>query len=204
MKKAVTSPRHGVSAKEAIHTVAAELFAERGYSATSTREICQRAGITKPVLYYHFGNKAQLYEELVLDAYREYQREIRRASQRGRSTRERLIETLYGILAFARRKHNEYRLAVRMAVAPEEETPAIDFVEMGRADERLLTAILREGVRKGEVKGRPQQIAGAICGIAFACVMGYLLTGKPSLDRKLARDTIHLLMDGCGNESTDR
>jgi hypothetical protein len=34
--------------------------------------------------------------------------------------------------------------------------------------------------------------------------MGYLLTGKPTLDRKLARDTIHLLMDGCGNESTDR
>jgi len=204
MKKAVTSSRHGVSAKEAIRAVAAELFADRGYTATSTREICQRAGITKPVLYYHFGNKAQLYKELVLDAYREYQRDLRRASQRGRSTREKLIETLYGILAFARRKHNEYRLAVRMAVAPEEETPAIDFVEMGRADERLLTAILREGVRKGEVKGRPQQIAGAVCGIAFACVMEYLLTGKPSLDRKLARDTIHLLMDGCGKESTDR
>jgi AcrR family transcriptional regulator len=204
MKKAALYLRHGVSAKEAIRTAAAELFAERGYTATSTREICQRAGITKPVLYYHFGNKAQLYEELVLDAYREYQREVRRASQRGRSTRERLIETLHGILAFARRKDNEYRLAVRMTVAPEKETPAIDFMEMGRADERLLTAILREGVRKGEVKGRPQQIAGAMCGIAFACIMSYLLSGHPTLDRKLARDTIHLLMDGCGNKSTDR
>lgn len=204
MKKAVTSPRHDVSAKEAIHAAAAELFAERGYSATTTREICQRAGITKPVLYYHFGNKAQLYEELVLDAYREYQRELRRVSHRGHTTRERLIETLHGILVFARRRHNEYRLAVRMAVAPEEESPAIDFVEMSRADERLFTTILREGARRGEVKGRPQQIAGAICGIAFACVMGYLLTGQPALDRKLARETIDLLMDGCGKESTDR
>jgi len=192
------------TAKEAVRAAAAELFAERGFAATSTREICQRAGITKPVLYYHFGSKEELYEALVRDAFNEYSRELRRASRRGRTTREKLIETLHRMLAFARRKHNEYRLAVRMVVAPEKESPAIDFIEMSRADERLLAEILRQGVRRGEVKGKPEQIAGAICGIAFACIMGFLLVGQPVLDRALARETINLLMDGCGSKSTVR
>ncbi len=204
MKDRVRNAQRNIPAKEAIRSAAAELFAHKGYAATSTREICERAGITKPVLYYHFGNKAQLYEELVLDAFNENQKELRRAFHRGRTTREKLVEVLNGILAFARRNHNEYRLAVRMVVAPEEESPTIDFVAMSREDERLLTAVLREGVRRGEVRGKPQQIAGAICGIAFSCVMGYLLTGKPSLNRKLARDTINLVMNGCLTKYTDR
>jgi hypothetical protein len=91
-----------------------------------------------------------------------------------------------------------------MVVAPEKESPAIDFIEMSRADERLLAEILRQGVRQGEVKGKPEQIAGAACGIAFAYIMGFLLRGEPSLDRTLVRDTVNLLMDGCGRKPTDR
>jgi TetR/AcrR family transcriptional regulator len=190
--------------KLAIRAAAAELFAEKGYAATSTREICEHAGITKPVLYYHFGSKEQLLESLVEDTFNEYQRGLRRAARRGRSTRERLLEVLQAMFAFTRHNHNEYRMAVRMVVAPESETPEIDFLEMSRADERLLSEVLREGVRKGEIRGKPEQIAGAICGIAFACVMGYLLTGTPPLDRGNARDIIDLLLDGCARKSTAR
>jgi TetR/AcrR family transcriptional regulator len=186
-------------AKESLRRAAAELFARKGYAASSTREICQRAGVTKPVLYYHFGNKAQLCEELLMDAANEYHRGLCHASHRGHSAREKLIGVLNAIFAFARRKHNEYRLAVRMVVAPEEESPTIDFVAISRADERLLTEVLREGVRKGEVKGRPRQIASALYRIAFSCVLGHVLTGTPSLDRKLARDTVNLVLEGGGS-----
>ena len=37
--------------------VAEELFAERGFAATSMDELAQRAGVTKPVVYDHFGSK---------------------------------------------------------------------------------------------------------------------------------------------------
>lgn len=204
MRTSRDSAQRRLPAKESIRAVAAELFAHKGYAATSTREICERAGITKPVLYYHFGNKAQLYEDLVFDAFNEMQKGLRRALHPDHTTHERLTEVLNAILAFARRNHNEYRLAVRMVVAPEKESPTIDFVAMSRADERALTDVLREGVRRGEVRGRPQQIAGAICGIAFSYIMGYLLTGKPSLGRKLARDTINLVTKGCWKQYTDR
>ena len=57
--------------RQAIRDAAIELFSEKGYAATTTREICQRAGITKPVLYYYFGSKEQLFREVVLDACNE-------------------------------------------------------------------------------------------------------------------------------------
>ena len=40
------------------------LFAEKGYTATGTQEIIDAAGVSKPVLYHHFGSKAGLFERL--------------------------------------------------------------------------------------------------------------------------------------------
>ena len=39
---------------------AVRLFATKGYPATSTREIVEAAGVTKPMLYYYFQNKEGL------------------------------------------------------------------------------------------------------------------------------------------------
>jgi AcrR family transcriptional regulator len=45
--------------------VAAKLFAERGYEATSVREIVEAAGVAKPTLYYHFQSKEGLASALL-------------------------------------------------------------------------------------------------------------------------------------------
>jgi TetR/AcrR family transcriptional regulator len=202
------SKRHNVvqhdSPKEAIRNAAAKLFAEKGFAATSTREICEQAGVTKPVLYYHFGNKEQLYEELVLDTFNEYQKELRRASRRARTAPEKLTEILSAMFSYARHRHDYWRMGFRMVFAPEKESPNIDLVEMSRADERLLTEVVREGIRKGEMKGKPDKIAGAIVGMTTIHIMSFLLTGRPPLDRTVARDVINLLMRGCGRAATER
>lgn len=191
-------------AKEAIRNAAAELFAEKGFAATSTREICQRAGVTKPVLYYHFGNKEQLYEELVLDTFNEYQKELRRATLHGRTPREKLVEVLTAIFGFMRRNRALSRMAMRMVFAPEGESPAINYLELGQVVEKVLAEVVREGVRRGKIKGQAEAIAGAIHGIAMACAQGFLLMGQPTLDRTLARNVIDLIMDGCARKSTER
>lgn len=41
--------------------VAEEIFAKKGYVATSTREIAEAVGVTKGLLFYHFRTKQQLY-----------------------------------------------------------------------------------------------------------------------------------------------
>ena len=40
-----------------IARAAARLFAERGYDATSVREIVEAAGVAKPTMYYYFRSK---------------------------------------------------------------------------------------------------------------------------------------------------
>ena len=58
--------------------VAAELFAERGFRATTTADLADAAGITEPVLYRHFKSKRDLFITLldqvgeeVIDTWRE-------------------------------------------------------------------------------------------------------------------------------------
>ena len=53
--------------KSQLLDVAVELFAERGFHATSMEDIAEAAGVTKPVVYQHFPSKRALYREL-LDA----------------------------------------------------------------------------------------------------------------------------------------
>ena len=53
---------------------AARVFAEHGFSGASLREISERSGVSKPVIYYHFGSKEGLYsavKRLLLDEYKE-------------------------------------------------------------------------------------------------------------------------------------
>ena len=45
--------------------VALERFAANGFHGTSMEEIADAAGVTKPVLYQHFGSKRTLYLELL-------------------------------------------------------------------------------------------------------------------------------------------
>jgi AcrR family transcriptional regulator len=55
----------GESTRARILHVALELFAARGFAATSTRELSDRLGFTKPALYYHFRTKDDLLAALI-------------------------------------------------------------------------------------------------------------------------------------------
>jgi AcrR family transcriptional regulator len=51
--------------KSKVFRAAADLFSEKGYYNVSVREICDAAGVTKPVLYYYFKDKEDLLESLL-------------------------------------------------------------------------------------------------------------------------------------------
>jgi len=50
---------------EQLLDLAERLFAERGFHAASMDELARRAGVSKPVIYDHFGSKEQLFATCV-------------------------------------------------------------------------------------------------------------------------------------------
>ncbi|WP_197285031.1 TetR/AcrR family transcriptional regulator [Sciscionella sediminilitoris] len=55
----------GVQRRTQLLDVARSLFAEKGFEATSIEEIAARAGVSKPVVYEHFGGKEGVYAVVV-------------------------------------------------------------------------------------------------------------------------------------------
>jgi AcrR family transcriptional regulator len=58
------------AAKDKIFKAASELFSRDGYYKVSVREICEAAGVTKPVLYYYFKDKENLLFEMMIETNR--------------------------------------------------------------------------------------------------------------------------------------
>jgi AcrR family transcriptional regulator len=59
-------PRLSAHARRAqLLDVGRAVFAERGFELTSMDEVANRAGITKPIVYEHFGSKEGLYAAVV-------------------------------------------------------------------------------------------------------------------------------------------
>jgi AcrR family transcriptional regulator len=55
------------SGRERLLAAAGEVFAEKGFRGATTRDIAERAGITEPMLFRHFGSKTALFEEAAVD-----------------------------------------------------------------------------------------------------------------------------------------
>ncbi|MFD9128527.1 TetR/AcrR family transcriptional regulator [Kitasatospora sp. NPDC059571] len=67
----MTSPARGrrpaAETRAEILSVALALFTEKGYEATSVRDISEALGVTKSALYYHFRNKEEIVSSLVAE-----------------------------------------------------------------------------------------------------------------------------------------
>ena len=86
--------------REQIRTLALELFAERGYDATSLREIAEQLGITKAAVYYHFKTKEELLASLVDDFLAEIDELVNWAQHQPATpaTREQVLRRYHALL----------------------------------------------------------------------------------------------------------
>lgn len=76
-------------ARDRILAAALDLFSERSFDGATTRAIAERAGVTQPLLNYHFSSKDELWRAAVDQLF-----EALRASQRGRHEGLRGVDEL--------------------------------------------------------------------------------------------------------------
>ncbi|MGH2514030.1 MAG: TetR/AcrR family transcriptional regulator [Ktedonobacterales bacterium] len=82
-------------------TRARRLFMQRGFASVSVGEVAQAAGVTKPTLYYHFGDKEGLYAAVLCDVLREIGGYLRLVTEAPGSVRDRLYELALGYFRHA-------------------------------------------------------------------------------------------------------
>jgi AcrR family transcriptional regulator len=71
--------------------IAEELFLERGYEATSIEDIARRAGVSRPIVYEHHGNKAAVYLACVRRARAALEQAIAQAAGGAADPQEQLL-----------------------------------------------------------------------------------------------------------------
>ena len=145
---------------------ASHLFASKGYASTSVREIVARAGVSKPVLYYHFQSKEGLYYAIL---------------EWGAEVQKKIIDDVFGVSGTVqdrinflyRRIYEEiqeyqglYAMIHGLIYGPPQGAPAYDFPNYHRQMFEAVKRICIEGLSSGEIrKADTDEIAFLVLGL---------------------------------------
>ena len=102
----------GKERREQLLDIGRRLFAERGLDGTSIEEIAAQAGVSKPVVYEHFGGKEGLYA-VVVD--REVERFLTMATRllEGEDTMAKFEMAAVYLLRYIQENSDGFRILVR-------------------------------------------------------------------------------------------
>jgi AcrR family transcriptional regulator len=111
-KSAARVRMSGRERREQLLDIGRALFADKGFDGTSVEEIADKAGVSKPVVYEHFGGKEGLYA-VVVD--REVRQLLERITQSlsGDHPRELLEQAANGLLEYVEKDTDGFRILVR-------------------------------------------------------------------------------------------
>jgi AcrR family transcriptional regulator len=92
--------------------VGRKVFAERGFDGTSVEEIAERAKVSKPIVYEHFGGKEGLYAVIVDREVEHILSRIAQAVAEG-SPRERLEAAILAYLSYVEERPDGFAVLLR-------------------------------------------------------------------------------------------
>ncbi len=132
--------------------IAADLFAERGYVATTVRDIADAAGILSGSLYHHFDSKESMIDAIlssfIEDTLATYDAVLAEGLS-PRATFERLVQVSLGRMTTARSAILIYQNESRFLA----EEPRFAYLrEAHRRFERIWTGVLERGIEAGEFR----------------------------------------------------
>ncbi|MDV9191918.1 TetR/AcrR family transcriptional regulator [Streptomyces sp. SR27] len=128
---------------------AVEAFAERGYHATTTRDIAGRAGMSPAALYIHYKTKEELLHRISRIGH-DKALEILRAAADGEGTAaERLADAVRSFVRWHAERHTTARVVQYEldALGPEHRA---EIVELRRESDATVRRVIDEGVATGE------------------------------------------------------
>jgi AcrR family transcriptional regulator len=143
--------RTGKSTIDRVLANAAELFSEKGYAATTTRELAARTGLKSASLYHHIGTKEDLLHRLCMSTLQEIEAAFSNVLARqgdALETLHELVVTYVDLLLSERGQHVAMLNEIR-ALSPErrEQVVALRDHNLGQ-----VRAVIRRAQRAGQFR----------------------------------------------------
>jgi AcrR family transcriptional regulator len=171
--------------------------------AVSMERLAAELGVTKPVLYRYFGDRAGLYRAVAETTVAALMRDLRAALAEPVEPRQLLAETIDAYLSFIEREPQLYRFLMERAV-----------VEHAEAHAAISHFIRQVGQAVAQVMGEQMRAAGTDLGAAEAWAYGVVgmvqLAGDWWLERRpmprprLVAYLTDLLWDGFAHQAGER
>ena len=125
-KSRVTRPSADPT-RERILAAAADLFSDRSFAGATTRAIAARAGVTQPLLNYHFRSKEELWRAVVDSLFARLTRAMDEGADERRGGDERRIamQRVRNFVTFSARAPQLHRIIVQESKA---DGPRMDYI----------------------------------------------------------------------------
>jgi len=203
-KETVRRRRPGID-KNTIISAAAELFAKKGYRATSLDEIAEKLGVKKSSFYHYISSK----EEVLIGIYDQFytlaDKHLRAVSEdTSIAPNERLRRMVHAYVDLMTGDTNIIGSLIRSESELSRPNQMI-VLRKNRELERMFERVVIEGQKQGVIRNvTPRLIALAIIGMIEFMVQWYSLAGWPIPAEKFGAEFALLLEAGWLSDGSDR
>jgi AcrR family transcriptional regulator len=193
------------AARERLLIAALDIFTEKGYASTSVREIVEAARVTKPVLYYYFGNKEGIYLELMREPFKVLERILEETAHEELSSRERVMQMYDRIFLLFLENLKSARLMYSIYYGPPQGAPFIDFENYHMKIKEVTELIVNDGIKSGEFRPvNADTLTWVLIGALNFVFEEQLCHRSPMIDKKGLSDMLDLIFDGVTSMKSKR
>jgi AcrR family transcriptional regulator len=146
---------------------AVEAFAERGYHATTTRDIAGRAGMSPAALYIHYKTKEELLHRISRIGHDKALDILREASRAPGTPAERLAGAVRSFVGWHAAQHTTARVVQYELDALGEQARA-EIVALRRRTDGVVRDLIEEGVRTGQFD--VEDVPGTTVAVLSLCI----------------------------------
>jgi AcrR family transcriptional regulator len=159
------------NARARLMETAIDMFAEKGYAGTSVREIVDRAGVSKPVLYYYFQSKEGLFLA-ILDTAENLQKQLLAGVLESEgNVLDRLLMLYRRLYAGIDERRSLYKMIHGLIFGPPQGAPDYDFTRYHRHMIDTICKIYNAGIAGGEVrKAAAEEVAYLVLSLIDFCL----------------------------------
>ncbi len=188
-----------------IASVATRLFAHQGFDGTSIRDIVEAAGVTKPVLYYYFKSKEELYVTLLHEAYSTFINNLRDTIDTPHPFTQKLRQVIHLYFQDCEKKEDEdiVRLIFMVFFGPRRNAPPEAIFKLEETHFQILQELFGQGQKDGFIRNELiEEVVLFFIGSVTIHLM-LLVMGGP-MPEHFEKHIYELLMNGIGKNKKNK